>query len=111
MTIKIINYNGFWRIESNFIIDNWDFLHRLWGTREIQFRDNYSYVIRSTDLLKESDIEEFLDEYFTNNPPISIQHNIAVSNTLQELNSILRRLEREVNPSFIQHIKTLLGLL
>lgn len=110
MTIKILNYNGFWRIESNFIIDDWNFLHRLWGTREIQFRDNYSCVIRATDLLKESDIREFLDEYFTNNPPISIQYK-AVSNTLQELNSILRRLEIEVNPSFIQHTKTLLGIL
>lgn len=110
MTIKILNYNGFWRIESNFIIANWDFLHRLWGTREIQFRDNYSCVIRTTDLLKESDIREFLDEHFTKNTPISIQYK-AVSNTFQELNSILRRLEREVNPSFKQHTKTLLGIL
>lgn len=101
--------DSIWKIESNFVIDDWSFLVNLSVTREIVNRDYFSCIINCKSYVTEDDLRKHIDKHFTDNP-ISIQHQ-QVNNTLQELTSILRRLEREVNPSFKQHTKTLLGIL
>lgn len=105
-------------IKTDFKVQSWYFIGSIVLNKQALHNriircDEYSCTITPNDWYLTEDIEKYIVSWFNKNyhGRYYIEDYQYISTTLQELTLKLRRLEKEVNPSFIQHTKTLLGLL
>lgn len=96
-------YDRYYEISVDRAIPSWDFLLEYKHVTEVYRSTKFYTQINTSIFIDIKDFERFLDS--------KLNDKVYIPQTIQELNSILRRLEREVNPSFKQHTKTLLGIL
>lgn len=117
MTISVIKCpsTGNISIATDFIVNDWSFIQSIRCNSlhyyiRILSHSQYSCFIKPNyNSIIVEELQHLLVCYFNTQHRYDLK--VLSQQTLQELTSILRRLEREVNPSFKQHTKTLLGLL